>query len=340
VSAEARYLDPEVPDELSGDYRRTFERLRGHFRVRGVSSEEAADLAQEAALRAYLHVRRRGATTDNLVPLLNQIARNLLIDRHRRGGPRTVPLEETEPAADTASDPTDTIIALEAHRAVREALAALPERHRDALLMALEGMTPAEVGERMGIGRNAADALLHRARRSLKDRLRVVHDVALGFAIAGYIRVRYSRRALEVGEPALAGAIQTVGTAAAALVIALNIGSPAQPAAAGQLSGVAGASRIVATGPHVAGTRSIAAGGAAAGSGYGASGGFFQLGSTGGGGLSDHGTTHVAVKDGNDGPTVLGVDLYGYTDPTSPGTVESLAQSAARSAAAHAKSRG
>jgi len=322
LSAEARYLDPDLPDELSGDYRRTFERLRGHFRVRGVSPEEAADLAQEAALRAYLHVRRSGVTSDNLFPLLNQIARNLLIDRHRRGGPQMVALDDTEPA-DPNDDPTERIVQLEAHRAVREALAALPDRHRDALLMALEGMTPAEVGERMGIGRNAADALLHRARRSLKDRLRVVHEAALGLAIAAYLRVRYGRRAVEVGEPALAGTVQTIGAAAAALVIAFS--TPAAPAIAGSLAGAGAAARVVAAAPaspaHAAGSAALASGSSVARS---TNGGFITFGSTGGGGLSNHGETHIAVKPSDNGPTVFGVDVYGYVDPNQPGTFQEL----------------
>ena len=325
MSAEARYLDPDIPDELTGDYRRTFERLRGHFRVRGVSPEEAADLAQEAALRAYLHVRRSGVTSDNLFPLLNQIARNLLIDRHRRGGLQTVALDETEPA-DPSVDPTERIVQLEAHRAVREALAALPARHRDALLMALEGMTPAQVGERMGIGRNAADALLHRARRSLKDRLRVVHEAALGLLIMGYLRLRNSRKAVEVGEPAIAGAVQTLGTAAAALVIALNIGTPVQPAVAGSL-GSAASARVAAAAPRVAGAVAGTSGGAIGGSGGGStgSGGFLSFGSTGGGGLSNHGTTDVAVKPKN-GPTLLGIGVTGYVDPSEQGTPQELVQ--------------
>ncbi|MCA1833720.1 MAG: RNA polymerase sigma factor [Actinomycetota bacterium] len=237
MSVEARYLEPDIPEELGAEYRRTFERLRGHFRVRGICPEEASDMAQEAAMRAFMHVRRRGMTGDNLFPLINQIARNMLIDRHRRGGPTLVALDDAEPVADTSADPTEQVVSLEASRAVREAVGALPDRHRDAILYALAGMTPAQVGERMGIGRNAADALLHRARRSLKDRLRSVGEGTFGIAALVAFRVRETaRRAgvrMGIVDPSAAGALQgSLSAVAAALVVAMNIGNPLQAAAA------------------------------------------------------------------------------------------------------------
>src|SRR5207244_1099878 len=132
-------------------------------------------------------------------------------------------LEDAEPVGDQSQDPTEAIVSLEARRAVREAVQALPERHRDAILMALQGLTPAQVAERMGMTRNAADALLHRARRSLKDRLRVVGEGALGLVTLAYLKVRGGRRAAAMGDPSMIGALQgSVGAAAAMLVIALN----------------------------------------------------------------------------------------------------------------------
>ncbi len=197
-------------------------------------------MAQEAAIRAFVHVRRRGMTGDNLVPLMNQIARNMLIDRHRRGLPQMVALDDAaESTVDLDSDPTDVVVSLEARKAVRDAVNSLPGRHRDAILYALAGMTPAEVAERMGIGRNAADALLHRARRSLKDRLSGVAEGAFGLVAIAAFRIREAARKAGVRagiiDPSAMGAAHgSIGAAAAAIVVALHLGAaPAMAAVHG-----------------------------------------------------------------------------------------------------------
>lgn len=333
MSAEARYLEPELPEELGVEYRRTFERLRGHFRVRGISSEEAADMAQEAAMRAYMHVRRRGVTGENLFPLMNQIARNMMIDRHRRGGPQLVPIEDAEHVGDATQDPTETIVSLEARRAVREAVDALPERHRDAILMALQGLTPAQVAERMGIARNAADALLHRARRSLKDRLRVVSDGALGLATLAYLKLRGGRRGGfgQVGDPVLIGTLQgSIGAAAAALVIALNVGSPMQTAVAGASAARAHAQKAAtAAVVDAAPARAVevnpvagSAGGSSGGRSF--DGGFLQAGQTGDGGVQDGSTEFKVnnVSDASGNSSLAGIEYEAWQDPNNPDTVK------------------
>lgn len=250
MSVEARYLETELPLELDQTYRATFERLRRWFRVRGCTPEEAADLAQEAAVRAYVHVRRWGASGDGLDPLINRIARNLLIDRYRRGAPYLVPLDDAAEMHDPTQDPTEEVIRRQRRRAVRRAVAQLPDRHQTAILYSLGGMSPAEVGEKMGIGRNAADALLHRARRSLAERLRLVGEGAFGIAALGWIKIRSAARRLTspAGGEAAAGALMQAGVAvaAAALVVAISIASP--PGGGGGLTGGAPPSdRAVAT---------------------------------------------------------------------------------------------
>lgn len=176
-----------------------------------------------------------------------------------------VALDDAAPVGDPTQDPTEAVVSLEAARAVREAVGALPERHRDALLLALAGMTPAQVGERMGIGRNAADALLHRARRSLKDRLRAAGEGVFGLAALVALKIREAgRRAgmqvgmIEAGSGAFGG---SVAAAAAAIVLAVNFAAPLEraaaggrgylsqaPVAAGRADGGAGASIAATTG--------------------------------------------------------------------------------------------
>jgi RNA polymerase sigma-70 factor (ECF subfamily) len=218
-----------LPPELDGGYALTFRRLRRYFQSRGVLREEAADLAQEAIARSLLHLNRWGGHQgyDGIGPLLNRIASNLLIDRARSSGPRLVSIESAEHLDDASQDPSEEVARLHEHRAVRTAISQLSSRHRHALLLTLDGMTPAEIAERLGIRRNAADALLHRARRRLAENLRVTSDVAFGFVAMIGIRVRAAaRRAAEAGRSVGAFATGPAMLNAATFALAAAVAVP------------------------------------------------------------------------------------------------------------------
>jgi RNA polymerase sigma factor CnrH len=195
------------------------------FRARGCTPEEAADLAQDAAVRAYVHIRRWGVNGTGLDPLLNRIARNLLIDRYRRTTPHIVPLDDAGELHDPDQDPTEEVARRQRSRAVHTAIQDLPARHQTAITYSLSGLSPEEVGRRMGIGRNAADALLHRARRSLKERLQTVGEGMFGFALG--IRVRWDRLTGRAGGSSLRdgafGAGLQAGAAVASMAVAAVI---------------------------------------------------------------------------------------------------------------------
>jgi RNA polymerase sigma-70 factor, ECF subfamily len=229
LSVEARYLEPQLPIELDDAYGQTFERLRRLFRSRGCTAEEAADLAQEAAVRAFVHIRRWGVSGDGLDPLLNRIARNLLIDRYRRTTPHLVPLDSAGDLHDPEQDPTEEVDRRQRRHAVHRAIRELPTRHRTAITYTLSGLSPEEVGQQMGIGRNAADALLHRARRSLKEHLTSVRDGAWGIAFG--IRMKWDRITRRAGVESgvadasgLALAHSAMGLATAAVVAVMSVG--------------------------------------------------------------------------------------------------------------------
>ncbi|MFY9587933.1 MAG: sigma-70 family RNA polymerase sigma factor [Actinomycetota bacterium] len=237
LSVEARYLEPDLPDELDDAYTQTFDRLRRMFRARGCTPEEAADLAQDAAIRAFVHIRRWGVASGGLDPLLNRIARNLLIDRYRRTTPHLVPLDSAHEIHDPEQDPTEEVARRQRRRAVHSAIRELPTRHQSAIKYSLSGMTPEEVGKQLGIGRNAADALLHRARRRLREHLAPVRDGMWGVAFA--FRVRFDRVMRRAGlgegvtETARSVMVQAgAGMAAAAVVVAsMGLGGAASGSA-------------------------------------------------------------------------------------------------------------
>jgi RNA polymerase sigma factor (sigma-70 family) len=228
LSVEARYLEPQLPIELDDAYGQTFERLRRLFRSRGCTPEEAADLAQEAAVRAFVHIRRWGVSGDGLDPLLNRIAGNLLIDRYRRTTPHLVPLDSAGDLHDPEQDPTEEVDRRQRRQAVHRAIRELPHRHRTAITYTLSGLSPEEVGRQMGIGRNAADALLHRARRSLKEHLSSVREGAWGIAFG--VRMKWDRLTRRAGVESrltdssfLAAANSAIGLATAAAVAFMTV---------------------------------------------------------------------------------------------------------------------
>ena len=244
LSVEARYLEPELPDELDDAYAQTFDRLRRMFRARGCSQEEAADLAQEAAIRAWMHIRRWGVADSGLDPLLNRIARNLLIDRYRRVTPHLVPLDSAEDIQDHSQDPSEEVARRQRRSAVRSAISSLPQRHQAAITYSLSGLSPEEVGKQMGIGRNAADALLHRARRSLREHLAPVRDGM--WALAFGVRMRIDRvfrragveeRLADVSMVAVTSTAVNVATAAIVAVLTVTGGGVGGPAYARAGSG-------------------------------------------------------------------------------------------------------
>ena len=319
MSVEARYLEPELPDELDDAYAQTFDRLRRLFRARGCSQEEAADLAQEAAIRAWMHIRRWGVAESGLDPLLNRIARNLLIDRYRRATPHLVPLDSAEEIQDHTQDPTEEVARRQRRSAVRSAISSLPTRHQAAISYSLSGLSPEEVGKQMGIGRNAADALLHRARRSLREHLAPVKDGMWALAFGARMRWdRLTRRAGiqgTVGEASGSILAQT-GASIVAITVVATLGfvgsGSAMPVRASSGLGRTGAVGAVARAGSVGSNGgSSVSGGTGGGSG---SGGAWQFGGSVAGGSwgSRKMEAHAgAGNDGNGGPLVgIGVNSF------------------------------
>ena len=228
-----RHLRP--PPELDEGFPLTFARLRAMFRARGVHADEAADLASETIARTLLHLRRRGhmlddgSRPDGLDPLMRRIATNLLIDRARALSPQLLPIEGAFDITDDRPDPSAEVERRQQRAQVHHAIGELASRHRTAMLLSLEGLTPAEIAEHLGIQRNAADALLYRARRSLARSLGALTGLIRGVAVIVALKLREAgRRAGEVarvGEQLVAG--QTVlGLTAASLGAALSFSAP------------------------------------------------------------------------------------------------------------------
>lgn len=214
-------------------YADTFRRLQRMFRARGLSREDAADLAQETALRVLRFLNGPDAIVHeaDLRPLINRVATNLLIDRIRQRR-HLVPIDDALHLEARDADPADVAGRREKRRAVLHATRELPERQRMAIALSLDGESPAEIAARLGIERNAADALLHRARRSLALRLRTLRTELHGIAVLTFLKLRGLSHRHEEQHAVLAasGGAQI----AAALAVVLVAGTPAAAPPAAQ----------------------------------------------------------------------------------------------------------
>jgi RNA polymerase sigma-70 factor (ECF subfamily) len=128
------------------------------------------DVVQEAFLRAY-HGLGRLKDSSRFGHYLHRIARNLCVDRLRRGERDAVSLDEVDlqpPGPRTPDEKEERL------RKVRETVGRLPECLREAvLLFYFEKLSYARMAEMLGITEAAINQRLSRARRSLRESLGV-----------------------------------------------------------------------------------------------------------------------------------------------------------------------
>ncbi|MFD5715230.1 RNA polymerase sigma factor [Streptomyces pharetrae] len=149
------------------------------YAARRLGGEVADDLVAETFTTAFQQRHRydpaRGAGTDAR-PWLFGIATNL-VGRHRRAEARRfkamarvpAPADHDEPLADRAAD---RVVARAMRRELAAALAALPARHRDVLLLVAWGdLGYGEVAQALGIPVGTVRSRLHRARSKLREAL-------------------------------------------------------------------------------------------------------------------------------------------------------------------------
>ena len=152
--------------------------------------EDAADLTQEAFLRAYRSLDSfRGDSRFSV--WLYRLATNVCIDLLRSRGRGTVTSltvenEDEEPeeldVADERFEPQKELERLELQRAVREGLKTLTEDARTiVVLRELEGLSYAEIGEQLGLEPGTVKSRLFRARKALCDYLRESGNLPDGF---------------------------------------------------------------------------------------------------------------------------------------------------------------
>jgi RNA polymerase sigma-70 factor (ECF subfamily) len=144
---------------------------------------EAEDLAQNVFLQVYKS-RDRYERTAKFSTWLFTIARNLCLNEIRRRMRHPAEsLDDTQVESDDLPPrqyedkqvllPTENVLHGELARKIEEALAALPENQRTAILLCRQDeLSYEEIAQVLGCSLSATKSLIHRGRETLKEKLK------------------------------------------------------------------------------------------------------------------------------------------------------------------------
>ena len=169
--------DGQAARELA---RRFLPRMLAYGRRMLHDAAEAEDVAQEAMVRLWRIAPDWRSGEAQVSTWLWRVVANLCTDRLRRRRPGP-PLDEAPEPADPAPSALAAMVAHDRAAALEAALAALPDRQRQAVVLRhLEGLSNPEIAQIMDIGVEAVESLTARGKRALAARLSGQRE-ALGY---------------------------------------------------------------------------------------------------------------------------------------------------------------
>lgn len=156
-------------------YRRHLRRIYLYCLARVTDPYAAEELTAEVFTSAYAAYDRGNGDPAGIGPWLLRIARNTVIDHHRRRGRRRAIVDRfLRPPATEPVDPVSVerrVIARDDLRTVGRCLAGLSDRDRQLILLRVDGACAAEIGARLGITAHAATVASGRAVTRLRSQL-------------------------------------------------------------------------------------------------------------------------------------------------------------------------
>ncbi len=145
-------------------------------RMLGGDRAEAEDVAQEAMLRLWRQSRSWRQGEAKVTTWLYRVVSNLCTDRLRRGR-MVVGIDQIPDPVDGTPSMEMRLMQLARERALSKALANLPTRQRQAVVLRhLEGLSNPEIAEIMEIGVDAVESLTARGKRGLAIQLAARRD--------------------------------------------------------------------------------------------------------------------------------------------------------------------
>jgi RNA polymerase sigma-70 factor (sigma-E family) len=151
-----------APADLTEFCRAEWPRLVGAVSLYTGDADLAEELAQEAIAKVCRHWRRVRAM-DAPSAYLHRIARNLAHSHFRR-------VRARKRAYERVGQPLDLVDARDETIAIRAAVAALPERERDAVVLRFYvGCSVRETADVLGCPEGTVKSLTHRAIGRLRD---------------------------------------------------------------------------------------------------------------------------------------------------------------------------
>jgi RNA polymerase sigma-70 factor (ECF subfamily) len=167
--------NPEATDAFVGRFQA---RVFGLALTMLGDRESAKEVAQETFIRAWRHAGAYDPTRGPVASWLLTIARNLAHDA--RAGRRDEPMDPEAIAAlplCAPDDPQGRASAREEHARLREAIAALPDEQRRALVLAaFGGRTAREISGLEGIPLGTAKSRIRSAVRRLRSAMEVGNE--------------------------------------------------------------------------------------------------------------------------------------------------------------------
>ncbi|HEY8761918.1 MAG TPA: sigma-70 family RNA polymerase sigma factor [Candidatus Dormibacteraeota bacterium] len=159
--------------EFEDLYREFLPRIYGYALAQLRDAAEAEDVTAQVFVNAFRAYDRFEPTAATPAAWLFRIARNVILDLHRRAGVRDRVEQEVGRSLGAGPDPSevaeDRILFAELLVAVRR----LPDRQREVVaLRHRSDLTFLEIGDLMDCSEDAAKMLYHRALKALRGELR------------------------------------------------------------------------------------------------------------------------------------------------------------------------